>query len=67
MNDRIRNPHTFDMSNYFTGLTYMVGGRDFDRDENKKVADEKSAQAEKKIELDWSFLRKNLRKSTRRS
>lgn len=66
MNDRIRNPHTFDMSNYFSGLTYMVGGHDFDRDETKKIADEKSARPEKKIELDWSFLRKNLRKSSRK-
>lgn len=66
MNDRMKNPHTFDMSNYFTGQTYIIGGRDFDRDETKNVSDDKTAQTEKKIELDWSFLRKNLRKSSRK-
>ncbi len=58
MNDRIKNPHTFDMSNYFSGLTYVVGGRDFDREEKEIYTDKKSTKPEKKIELDWSFLRK---------
>ena len=61
MNDRIRNPHTFDMSNYFSGITYVVGGRDFDREESETSSENKSVRTEKKIELDWSFLKKNLR------
>jgi hypothetical protein len=65
MSNRIRNPHTFDMSNYFSGITYVLGGRDFDREENEIVADKKTVMPEKKIELDWSFLKKNLRKSTK--
>lgn len=61
MNDRMKNPHTFDMSNYFSGITYVVGGRDFEREENESSAEKKTVRTEKKIELDWSFLKKNLR------
>lgn len=60
MNDRMKNPHTFDMSNYFSGITYVVGGRDFDREEKETSSDKKLNKADKKIELDWSFLYKNL-------
>ncbi len=66
MNDRMKNPHTFDMSNYFSGITYVVGGRDFDREE-KIVTEKKSERSEKKIELDWSFLHKNLNRQGKRS
>ncbi len=66
MNDRMKNPHTFDMSNYFSGITYVVGGRDFDREE-KIVTEKISERSEKKIELDWSFLHKNLNRQGKRS
>lgn len=62
MSDRFKNPHTFDMSNYFSGHTYVVGGRDFEREENETASD-KTVRPEIKVELDWSFLKKNLRKS----
>ncbi len=66
MNDRMKNPHTFDMSNYFSGITYVVGGRDFEREE-KIVTEKKTERSEKKIELDWSFLHKNLNRQGKRS
>jgi hypothetical protein len=66
MNDRMKNPHTFDMSNYFSGITYVVGGRDFEHEE-KVVTEKKAERSEKKIELDWSFLHKNLNRQVKRS
>ena len=60
MNYPFRNPHPFDMSNYLHGLTYEVGGSDF---ESEEKADKQDHQQEKKSDsykLDWSFLHKNL-------
>jgi hypothetical protein len=65
MNKRIRNPHTFDMSDYFSGIVYVVGGRDFEAEENEKIIEKNTLRDEKKIELDWSFLKKNLVQSAR--
>ena len=54
-----RTPHTFDMSDYYTGKTVVVGGRDFDREE--KETPKTSSNLDKKqtppIKLDWSFLK----------
>ena len=57
-----KNPHTFDMSNYYSGMTCVVGGRDFEMEEKTgtKIEKEMSViRSEKKIakELDWSFLK----------
>ena len=54
-----KNPHTFDMSNYYSGMTYMIGGRDFDREEKDLLKNETKIRTDKKNpkELDWSFLK----------
>lgn len=59
MNSHIKNPHTFDMSNYYSGMTYMIGGRDFDREEKDTAKKESHRNNDKKdpTELDWSFLK----------
>lgn len=57
MNDRFKNPHPFDMSNYFTGNVCVLGGRDFDREEKEVSAKELAENKDKKFELDWSFLK----------
>lgn len=60
MKELFRNPHTFDMSSYLNGDTYVVGGRDFEREENdlkKEVSP--SIERDLPIKMDWSFL-KNL-------
>ncbi len=59
MNTHIKNPHTFDMSNYYSGMTYMIGGRDFEREENDPAKKEIQGNNDKKhsTELDWSFLK----------
>ena len=60
MNSHLKNPHTFDMSNYYSGTTYMIGGRDFDREEKDLSKKETKILTEEKKnpkELDWSFLK----------
>lgn len=55
-----KNPHTFDMSNYYSGMTYAVGGRDFEREERDPSIKEKAVSKLDKTnskELDWSFLK----------
>ena len=64
MNQPIRNPHTFDMSNYLMGLTYELGGRDLEKDEKKSEMVKKDSSSES-YKLDWSFLKKNLKTSKR--
>ena len=46
------------MSNYYSGTTYMIGGRDFEREE-KDPAKKETIKTDKKnpTELDWSFLK----------
>lgn len=63
-----RTPHTFDMNDYYTGKTVVLGGRDFEREE--KEAPVQKTQSEKldkskSIELDWSFLHKFPRPTVR--
>jgi hypothetical protein len=60
MNDRIRNPHPFDMSNYLQGLTYEVGGSDSETKEKDIKKNKKEDQKDDSYKLDWSFLHKNL-------
>lgn len=57
MKTNYKNPHTFDMSNYLQGLTFVVGGKDFDQEE--KVPESKEKEKElNSYKLDWSFLKK---------
>src|SRR5688500_3075163 len=37
MKDFFRNPHTFDMNNYYSGHTVEVGGRDFEKEEKETI------------------------------
>jgi hypothetical protein len=70
MNRRFRNPHPFDMSNYFSGLTCVVGGRDFDHEEKERpeVDEKQKTPSKDTYELDWSFLKAiHLRKINKRS
>ena len=63
MKDTFRNPHTFDINDYYSGLIHVIGGRDLEKEEkiinNKKV---QSTKVQPAIKLDWSFLKKNKRK-----
>ena len=64
MNERFKTPHTFDMSEYFFGRTYVLGGRDYDREEKESnKLPEIEVRGDKKIsmELDWSFLKSRTR------
>ncbi|WPU66935.1 hypothetical protein [Peredibacter starrii] len=64
MKERFKTPHTFDMSEYFFGRTYVLGGRDYDREEKEiKKLPEIEVRGDKKIsmELDWSFLKSRTR------
>lgn len=54
---RFRNPHPIDMSNYLRGLTCVVGGRDFDREEKDTSESFLSEKSKKEYTLDWSFLK----------
>lgn len=67
MNKRFRTPHTFDMSNYFFGQTFEVGGIDFDREEKESTelprAEIKQTDS---FKLDWSFLKKKKKLRTSR-
>jgi hypothetical protein len=60
MKELFRNPHTFDMNDYYTGNIVVLGGRDFEREEKENTKEVKSPRTENKksIELDWSFLKK---------
>lgn len=57
MNHRFRNPHPFDMSNYFSGLTCVVGGRDFDHEEKENDEKEIKQRDKQEYDLDWSFIK----------
>jgi hypothetical protein len=54
-----KNPHTFDMSNYYSGMTYVLGGRDFEQEEKESDKKEIVKKDDKtySTELDWSFLK----------
>lgn len=58
MKDFFRNPHTFDMNNYYSGNTVEVGGRDFEKEENETHRAKKpEVTKEVSYEMDWSFLK----------
>ncbi len=61
MKYRFRNPHPFDMSNYFSGLTCVVGGRDFELEEKEARREREREVPEtgekEQFKLDWSFLK----------
>ncbi len=59
MKYRFRNPHPFDMSNYFSGLTCVVGGRDFELEEKEARLEGELPKSEdqEQFKLDWSFLK----------
>lgn len=57
MSHRFRNPHPFDMSNYFSGLTCVVGGRDFDHEEKELKEKIQEKKDKEEYDLDWSFLK----------
>lgn len=59
-----RNPHTFDMSNYLQGLTFVVGGKDFEKEEKTPEGHKKNNELNS-YKLDWSFLKKNKKHSKR--
>jgi hypothetical protein len=56
MKELFRNPHTFDMSNYYSGMTYVIGGRDFESEDEKETLSPKSQKDSHLTEFDWSFL-----------
>lgn len=63
MKDAFKNPHTFDVNDYYSGLIYVIGGRDIEKEEkanNKKKVE--TTKAQPTIKLDWSFLKKNKRR-----
>lgn len=63
-----RTPHTFDMNDYYTGKTVVLGGRDFEREDQEASGQKNSPtklDQKKSIELDWSFLKKVRRSSLR--
>lgn len=58
MKDFFRNPHTFDMNNYYSGITVEVGGRDFEKEETETQKNQSSdSKKEVNYEMDWSFLK----------
>lgn len=64
MKELFRNPHTFDMSNYYSGNVFVIGGRDFEREdkEEKQFVQKSETEKKKSIELDWSFLKNKKRR-----
>lgn len=59
MKELFKNPHTFDMNEYYSGMTFVIGGRDFEGEEKETPKKEVILRSEKNIpvELDWSFLK----------
>lgn len=57
MNPQIKNPHPFDMSDFYNGKIVVLGGRDFERETLSSSQGGKEKE-KKSYELDWSFLKK---------
>lgn len=66
MKERFKNPHPVDMSDYLMGLNYVIGGRDFDKEDRGADKEKKDSQLQPTYKLDWSFLTKKSRKAERR-
>lgn len=61
------NPHPFDMSNYYSGQTFILGGKDFNAPEKETVKVKASTDSKLPIKLDWSFLHRTEKNSAKRS
>jgi hypothetical protein len=59
MNHPFRNPHTFDIKNYYSGLTCVIGGRDYSTEAEKSddQQNKKKDSTKQNYNLDWSFLK----------
>ena len=62
MNEKIRNPHTFDMSSYYTGLICVLGGVDRQKEKKNREAE---LRREETYKLDWSFLKNTTNHKTK--
>lgn len=56
MKTTVHNPHTFDMSNYYSGTTFVIGGRDFEREDKDAQKPAQKSPRKKTAEVDLSFL-----------
>lgn len=65
MKERFKNPHPVDMSDYLNGMTYVIGGRDFDKEDREADKEKKDSPLQATYKLDWSFLTRD-RKAERR-
>jgi hypothetical protein len=66
MQKYFRTPHTFDMNDYYTGKTVVLGGSEYEREEREissNSPETKNTSVNTVPELDWSFLKKNLKNS----
>lgn len=57
-----QSSHPFDMSDFYSGLIFEVGGKTFDGEEKVKKTPIPSEGPKKIVEKDWTFL-KNLLES----
>lgn len=64
MKELFKNPHTFDMNAYYTGQVFVLGGRDFEREEKElqPKTDTGNKDFHRPIKLDWSFLNRPSKK-----
>lgn len=58
MKIRTRNPHPFDMSDFYNGHIVVLGGSYIERNDLTKKPVPKNKEHNKSHELDWSFLKK---------
>lgn len=58
MDPRIKNPHTFDMSDFYNGKIVVLGGRDPERENLLNAQEDKEKEKKQSHKLDWSFLKK---------
>lgn len=65
MNKPFKNPHPVDMSDYLMGFNYVIGGKDFDKEDREAEKEKKETPLQPTYKLDWSFLTKT-RKADRR-
>ncbi len=64
MNERMQNPHPFDMSSYFKGLVFVLGGVDRPKGKRSSTTQLKR-HSDDNYKLDWSFLKKNQKEQVR--
>lgn len=63
----LKNPHPIDMIEYYSGMTFVVGGRDFKQEEKASIKTNGRFlnEGQEVKELDWSFLKQDSSKSSR--